>query len=264
MIKFKETIIAFFLMLWMSNISYSQPNKNSFYVYYTPQLTKTNFNQILINNPVFFKEFYETAAPDKPLGGQSFGIGYIRKISKFSLGFYLQKNIRGQKTDFTYNYRRLIPADTSDTFGGLYYTFQMESVSFGLTAERQIISKPKFYLALQIGLGLDVYETAYLKDYTINVQTGDLSRGCCFMEYSHLDKGGISNFIEHFKEGFYRGELSLTLKSLIELTECVNIEISPQTFILSKILIDSKSLDHTVPKGRISSLGVKFGIHYHF
>ena len=262
--RMKKINITFFLLFIILNGIYSQSKKNSFYIHYTPQITKTDFNQILINNPGGFIEFYETVAPEKAIGGRSFGAGYSRKFGKYSLGIYFQKNIRGQKSDFAYNYRGLIPLDTADVYGGLYNVFKMESTSFGLTFERQLLSRPKFYSAFQMGLGLDIYENAYLKDYLINVQTGALRRGCCLHGYSQTAKGGINNFTQHFKDGFYRAELSFSVKNLFHLTQRVGLEISPQFFILSKILKDSKSLDHSVPDGKIISGGVKFGVHYHF
>jgi len=255
--------LAIFLAIFTIKSLQSQPKKNRLEVYYIPQITKTYFEQILENNPGSFKGFYETVEPNRPLLGYSTGIGYARILKHLELGIFIKKNLRGQRSDFAYNYRGLIPTDTLPDYGGLYYHFKMKSVTFGLTIGKAIHLNDVYYSSLYLGIGLDVYQIAFLEDFIIKSDDGLLRGGCCRHEYEHYPDNQLTNILRHIKNGYYRAEFSLAWRNEIKFYKNIHVDIQPQVFFLTKILKDARGLNTFVPDGIILAAGLQLGLNYH-
>lgn len=258
-----RTLLFFWALFIPISMTFAQSN-NRLEIFYTPQISKTNFEEILENNPGPFMEFYETSEPNRPLIGYSFGISYARKIKTMSLGFYLRQNLRGQRSSVAYNYRGLYPQDTLPGYGGLFYHLQMKSITSGLSFGATLYATKVFSTGVYLDVGLDVYQIAFLEEFTINPENGLLEGGCCRQEYKNYPNNYFVNIGRHVKYGYYRLEFAPSWRNEVQIYKNLYLNLELKIFLLTKILKYSPELDSYVPDGSIFSIGSQFGLSYYF
>lgn len=249
--------------IYMFFSTQAQTGRNQIEVFYTPQITRTYFEAILMKNPQIFKEFYETERPTQPLGGHSLGIAFLRKYEHLNLGISIQQNLRGQRSGFAYNYAGLIPSDTLAGYGGLNYHFILKSISLETSLGVTLHQKTLYSWGFRLGIGLDLYQNAYLEQFDIKTERGWVESGCCGLGYLHSENY-FTNIYRRFQEGFYRLSLSLTWRNELVITKGLYIGLSPEAFFLTKILTPSKLLDLYVPDGVIWAVGLQTALGYRF
>jgi len=239
-----------------------EPFKNDFQIFYSPSITKTNFDKSIENAHFGFKEFYETAKPSLPTIGYSFGLLYARKILKRSkINVTLKRNIYGQSSPIAYNYRGFVPNNIIPGYGGLKYKVLMWSNSFSVGYRKVFLLKKSLQFELGGSTGIDVYEKGMLQDYIVDRKTGITSLGCCtgyYYKFSTFQK--LNNFLYPFKKGFYRVEFAIVAGARVNLSKRLFLAISPEFRYLTNLVGASPDFESLIPHGDIFSAGLGIGL----
>lgn len=262
--KRQKLILYYVLFLVLTNTCNGQDSKNSISIFYTPQITRTYFEKTLDSVLKPFIEFHETTKNFRPITGHSYGLDYSYSFHKYHLGIYFQENLSGQRTGYAYNYRGAIPADTLSGYGGLYFHFKVRTFSLGLNFGKEIYSIPSYTSDIQLSVGLDIYEIAFLEDFIIQSKDGALGNGCCRIEFLTYPNHHFTNIYRRFEDGYYRADLAISWRNHFNLFGNCFLELNPQVRFLTKILKKSLALDVYVPDGVIWAIGLQTGISYHF
>lgn len=239
-----------------------EPFNNNFQIFYSPSITKTNFDKSIENAHFGFKELYETAKPSLPIIGYSFGLLYARKISKRSkINFSLKRNVYGQSSPVAYNFRGFVPVDTIPGYGGLKYKVLMWSNSLSVGYRKVFLFKKSLQFEFGGSTGIDVYEKGMLQDYIVERKTGITTLGCCtgyYYKFSTFQK--LHDFLYPFKKGFYRVEFAIVASARVNLSKRFFFAINPEFRYLTNLVGASPDLESLIPHGDIFSAGLGINV----
>lgn len=261
------TCIFFVTILATTSAQVDSLYKNKLQLFYSPNVSKTNFNSSIENAHFGFgKEFYQTARPSQPIMGYSFGLAYSRTLSNSDkIIFTLRRNVYGQSSPLAYNYRGVIPSDTLPGYGGLQYKVSVWSYSFSIGYQKEVLRKRLLHFFVMGGIGIDVYDKAILQNYILNRETGVLSYGCCtgyYIKFSTFQK--LNGFLYPFQKGFYRIELSVAANAQFDFSKRLFLFIQPEFRYLTNLVGASTEFVSLVPHGDIISINLNLGIGAYF
>ena len=248
----------FQLMIFTSGL---HAQRHNITIFYTPQLTKTDFLQE--SHIVDFVDTWLKNAPaSKPFLGKYFGAMYtFQTTRKTAVSLMYKYNVRGQRSEIFYNYKGKDPSD-NPVYGGNLYQFIYWSSSLSLGYSYAIFIKPKFRSSISGTWGIDILDKYIIYNNGILKPVGDYENGCCRTGVYKYSRSYFNNLARRLNQNFYRFEYSASLKNEIVLFPHVNLILQPEVTYASKL---SKRADQNVDfRGHIFSAGLLSGLTFQF
>lgn len=259
--------IKFFLLftIFITQLFPAFGQKNEIEVFFTPQLTRTYFDEYIDKYQNGTQKIITFGYDAKyPVIGNSFGIRYARKFGKYYAGIVLKQNLRGQRSSFNYYYKDDSPSDTFPGYEGSYYHFMLKSLGLSLSISKNIILKEHFESRITLGAGMDLYQYAFTQNYgLLSLYGGILSFGSTRLGYYHSDNY-FKNIKAQLKERNYRLEFFFSMENVFTLYKNLKLSLSPELYYVTDFFDQKHPFSQFVPYGRVISAGLKTGIFYRF
>ncbi|MEZ4918154.1 MAG: hypothetical protein R2792_03525 [Saprospiraceae bacterium] len=257
-LRFGFTLLI--LSCWLANgLAQKKPGKNDLLFFFSPEISKTNFESHIQKGPhAFTDEFLQTAKPSLPIFSYSIGLVYCRILGRKShLVLKVRHNMYGQASPYTYNYRNSIPPDTLEGYGGMKYKIQMWSNGLSLGYAHSLGSWSTWKIKLGGQIGFDFYRKAIIKDYIIRKDIGVHNQGCCTGVYYKTPSFPFMHDSIRLETGFFG-----SFQKHLSHNWVLNIE--PELRVLSDYLSPSGVIREFTPNGTIYAGGINLGLGYSF
>ncbi len=228
-------------------------NKNQIDVSVSILISKTNFEDNLIDRTHVFKDLIEQEPPNQFYFNIGYGVKYLRSISwKWAIGIGIGYRKYGQQSrsnlglsDLNVQKLRIV---------GSFY-----EMSFPL--KFQFKKKPKINLYLVGEPIFNIYNRVIAFDFRYTALLNQ-ELGCCTSKYHQATGGFVRKIRKHVEWDYWRIGLSVGGEGLYELSPNWGVSITPTFNFYSSFL--KKSLSSDIASGFIFSFNTDFAINYSF